>query len=1478
MLQLKTFLLLALVVLLLTMLQAQFTSAQSIPKCTPEHCTITKCISLSDVTGFLQKLLGWLTTLAKAISKGFSGLVKALGSLTVSALINNALSSLSSLFNNILNLFGLDIGGTASSIGNFLTQQILGGIPDLLSTLVDNVLSSIGNMGSLLGNFASSILSMLTKLVSDFSVFNGVVTLPAKLLSGIGNLLSAIGTDLSNLFNEIMTGISNISKAITSALDDSNSIVSNAIAIKISLVNLCSSSKSVLVAHTDVCARVDKLSADIALVQSDINEIAPLASQIKSSITSIPSNILSLQNIALPQVVPSLRGQINACLVPSGTLDAGVQISGLTSSIDLLTNNLGRVINKLSGYSFSSSYAGTAESLQLSGIAAVTTADGSNSLVPVAGTAQLQYTVTLSGPVSVTGSTFSGQIPATISGPVTGTVIGIINDNGQSESITGTVTDNVNGVVVPVTVSGTFISIIPASLVITDSHGNTFTVSTATGTVTETPPGPHPVPVTYGVGAAPMAITEDGSGNLWVADSGDNAVTKLSPSGTTYSIAGKFSVGKDPSAIMIGSDGNVWVYNSGDNTVTVLSEAGTVIATYPFTNGVPTVTSVQASFQSYPVFIAGADFEGQVTSGPNQGELVYGTLSDYTSLVGSAALANGYINIAGGTSTDTATVTLSGSVPIQPGRSTISEGLIVALNNLQADVEDIMLTVKTDQCAPGYITVNEGTLWTPIYLTNGGQPACPNLPNADQAVLSGISAVTGTINDHILTPGVSAMQKLSLLSNNINKRFGFIGKAIHINPSIKLPASVSGPMSSDILQMAGTISDFANTISTPANELTALSDNIIRLGNPLDKQSYNIGVAAGIVGAVASIPSSYDGYYKPPYNYQPGKVPISYDVWHAMKIIEDACSTGPGGDSWSGLIDQVSDTGMAETVCYIYDVFQYHDQNIQDDLHAIQLNISDIRYYDTMAGVYVSNLAHDLHAIQLNLSRMSADLDSIGTIIKGQTINGAKCSVLSKDITDIQASANNLNYMATSPYGIQFDINGFIRNIKAAIQVIPRDIRNIIAALVDIVNQIKDFMQTASELISSATQNNNPIPNPGICLTVSYLVQNTGFPGAGYGCIVNANNLLIPIQVQAEVAEVPTLTASVKAMQGLQAQLTGTGRTDSGSTFAITGTVPVTINSGATLTLTGPLTAYLSGTVYVPYSIYSVSVTGTVTGTLTGTVKATGLAGLTGSIGVGATGAVSNGYPGAGTAGSITGGFSLSGSYTASYTVTGTATAAITCTAPIVVGGKLSISNFDKSSCRVSLRLGAVKLAAASGGIQYKLQGPLMNARFESNGGRVYSITGTLTTVLSPSTLSLQTSHATLNIITPELEYLNVKLGRFNPVDALVGSCLISTALSVWPSSTPNLKAGKPIPADSTVSIGQSVVLTANASGGLPPYSYQWYTGTLPGVCSTPLIGATQPTYAATPAVTSYYCYALADQQSSPPIRSTIANVIMSST
>jgi hypothetical protein len=82
--------------------------------------------------------------------------------------------------------------------------------------------------------------------------------------------------------------------------------------------------------------------------------------------------------------------------------------------------------------------------------------------------------------------------------------------------------------------------------------------------------------------SAPRAVANDASGNVWVANAGNNSVSKLSSTGVALSEATGFTAGNlsTPSALAVDATGNVWVANSGNASLTLMNSAGTYATVY----------------------------------------------------------------------------------------------------------------------------------------------------------------------------------------------------------------------------------------------------------------------------------------------------------------------------------------------------------------------------------------------------------------------------------------------------------------------------------------------------------------------------------------------------------------------------------------------------------------------------------------------------------------------------------------------------------------------------------------------------------------------------------------------------------------------------------------------------------------------------------------------------------------------------------
>jgi hypothetical protein len=125
----------------------------------------------------------------------------------------------------------------------------------------------------------------------------------------------------------------------------------------------------------------------------------------------------------------------------------------------------------------------------------------------------------------------------------------------------------------------------------------------------------------------PQSTTVDGSGNIWLANSGNSTVTVLSQTGsvaTTMSGNGLSS----PFAIAIDSSGNGWVANHAGSSVSAFTLSGSPVGSSPFTGSgnisQPSALAIDAAGQiwvgntgtnSLTVLGSSGSFVRQVTSG-----------------------------------------------------------------------------------------------------------------------------------------------------------------------------------------------------------------------------------------------------------------------------------------------------------------------------------------------------------------------------------------------------------------------------------------------------------------------------------------------------------------------------------------------------------------------------------------------------------------------------------------------------------------------------------------------------------------------------------------------------------------------------------------------------------------------------------------------------------------------------------------------
>ena len=83
----------------------------------------------------------------------------------------------------------------------------------------------------------------------------------------------------------------------------------------------------------------------------------------------------------------------------------------------------------------------------------------------------------------------------------------------------------------------------------------------------------HRLDLRLRVQRSPYGLAFDAAGNLYVANAGDDTVSKVTPAGVVSTFASGFD---DPVGLAFDAAGNLYVANAGDNTVSKVTPAGTV--------------------------------------------------------------------------------------------------------------------------------------------------------------------------------------------------------------------------------------------------------------------------------------------------------------------------------------------------------------------------------------------------------------------------------------------------------------------------------------------------------------------------------------------------------------------------------------------------------------------------------------------------------------------------------------------------------------------------------------------------------------------------------------------------------------------------------------------------------------------------------------------------------------------------------------
>ena len=239
-----------------------------------------------------------------------------------------------------------------------------------------------------------------------------------------------------------------------------------------------------------------------------------------------------------------------------------------------------------------------------------------------------------------------------------------------------------------------------------DATGNLYVADTGLNTVTKI--APNGTEITFATGlSSPYGLAFDASGNLYVANNGNNsgiAVTKIAPDGTQSTFATGLA---EPAGLAFDQNGNLFVSNSGGTTITEITPAG---ATSTFATGFTSPTGLAFSAPTAPT----------ITSIPNAVASV-GTPYSYQIAAANSPGSYSAIGLPAGLNFDTTTGLIYGT-PTAGGAYTVS-----------------LFATNAYGTGSGILTlaISPGALQQTLYVTDDGSNSIIEVaPNGTQSTFS----------------------------------------------------------------------------------------------------------------------------------------------------------------------------------------------------------------------------------------------------------------------------------------------------------------------------------------------------------------------------------------------------------------------------------------------------------------------------------------------------------------------------------------------------------------------------------------------------------------------------------------------------------------------------------------------------------------------------------------------------------------------
>ncbi|HEY5311060.1 MAG TPA: hypothetical protein VIK18_01030, partial [Pirellulales bacterium] len=335
-----------------------------------------------------------------------------------------------------------------------------------------------------------------------------------------------------------------------------------------------------------------------------------------------------------------------------------------------------------------------------------------------------------------------------------------------------------------------------------DSSGNLYVANYGNNTVEEFAPGSTTASATYSAGVSgPEALVFDSSGNLYVANANNNTVQEFAPGSTTASAT--YSAGMNhPIALAFDSSGNLYVANTGNVTVEEFGPGSTTpSATFSAGISYPIALAFDSSGNLYVVNDGNAtvgEFSPASTTPTAAGVVIQSSVESRPMLVGGT---NGSpvagINL---TSAELAQIftTSTGTVTIGDGQQT---GNITFSTATPATTAGASLNVIQSASGAGQIILDDASGSGTGLNGNGG--------------LVSLTPGTGGIQTTLFSTGTPlASQEFSTSGNPLNLSLGF---APTIGAQLTVVNNTATPVGSNLI--SGTFSNLAQSATVALSYL-----------------------------------------------------------------------------------------------------------------------------------------------------------------------------------------------------------------------------------------------------------------------------------------------------------------------------------------------------------------------------------------------------------------------------------------------------------------------------------------------------------------------------------------------------------------------------------------------------------------------------------------------------------------------------------